>query len=127
MGQIARDQLAPYASYCVAGMAVMDVLHYLRDHVYVSAALGRLSLPEDLRTTPAYLEYQQYRVRRRGRQGQIVERANRRGSQKHRAARAAGALRAIERSARTLSKHSCARVQTSPATPRSICSRKGRA
>ncbi len=60
MGQIARDQLAPYASYGVAGMAVMDVLHYLRDHVYVSAALGRLSLPEDLRTTPAYLEYQQY-------------------------------------------------------------------
>jgi hypothetical protein len=60
MSRIARDQLAPYASYGVAGMAVMDVLHYLRDHVYISAALGRLFLPEDLRKTRAYEEYQQY-------------------------------------------------------------------
>lgn len=60
MGRIARDQLAPYASYGVAGMAIMDVLHYLRDHVYLSAALGRLSLPEDLRKTRAYLEYEQF-------------------------------------------------------------------
>jgi len=60
MSQIARDQLAPYASYGVAGMAVMDVLHYLRDHVYLSAALGRLTLPEDLRNTRAYLDYEQY-------------------------------------------------------------------
>ena len=60
MSRIARDQLAPYASYGVAGMAVMDVLHYLRDHVYLSAALGRLSLPEDLRNTRAYQEYEQY-------------------------------------------------------------------
>lgn len=60
MGRIARDQLAPYVSYGAAGMAVMDVLHYLRDHVYLSAALGRLSLPEDLRKAKAYLEYEQY-------------------------------------------------------------------
>lgn len=60
MGRIARDQLAPYASYGVAGMAVMDVLHYLRDHVYLSAALGRLSLPEEMRKTRAYLEYERY-------------------------------------------------------------------
>jgi uncharacterized membrane protein YgcG len=33
MSRIARDQLAPYTSYGAAGMAVMDVLHYLRDHV----------------------------------------------------------------------------------------------
>lgn len=33
MGRIARDQLAPYVSYASAGMAAMDVLHYLRDHV----------------------------------------------------------------------------------------------
>src|SRR5262245_47316537 len=31
MSRIARDQLAPYVSYASAGMAVMDVLHYLRD------------------------------------------------------------------------------------------------
>jgi hypothetical protein len=60
MSKIAHDQLAPYASYGVAGMAVMDVLHYLRDHVYLSAALGRLTLPEDLRNTRAYLDYEQY-------------------------------------------------------------------
>jgi len=60
MSKIAKDQLAPYASYGVAGMAVMDVLHYLRDHVYLSAALGRLNLPEDLRNTRAYLDYEQY-------------------------------------------------------------------
>src|SRR5688572_8855618 len=60
MGRIARDQLAPYFSYGAAGMAVMDVLHYLRDHVYLSAALGRLSLPEDLRTSKAYLEYERF-------------------------------------------------------------------
>ncbi len=59
MGRIARDQLAPYVSYGAAGMAVMDVLHYLRDHVYLSAALGRLSLPEDMRNA-AYLEYERY-------------------------------------------------------------------
>jgi hypothetical protein len=60
MGRIARDQLAPYVSYGAAGMAVMDVLHYLRDHVYLSAALGRLSLPEDMRKAKAYLEYERY-------------------------------------------------------------------
>lgn len=60
MGRIARDQLAPYVSYGVAGMAVMDVLHYLRDHVYLSAALGRVSLPDDLRNAKAYLEYERY-------------------------------------------------------------------
>lgn len=60
MGRIARDQLAPYVSYGSAGMAVMDVLHYLRDHVYLSAALGRLSLPDDLKTSKAYLEYERY-------------------------------------------------------------------
>ncbi|MEP7246990.1 MAG: TPM domain-containing protein [Gammaproteobacteria bacterium] len=60
MGRIARDQLAPYTSYGAAGMAVMDVLHYLRDHVYLSAALGNLTLSEDFRQKPAYLEYQRF-------------------------------------------------------------------
>lgn len=60
MSRIARDQLAPYASYGTAGMAVMDVLHYLRDHVYLSAAVGDLTIPEDFRKKPAYLEYQRF-------------------------------------------------------------------
>jgi tetratricopeptide (TPR) repeat protein len=60
MSRIARNQLAPYASYGAAGMAVMDVLHYLRDHVYLSAALGNLTLSEDFRKKPEYLEYQRF-------------------------------------------------------------------
>jgi len=60
MGRIARDQLAPYTSYAIAGMAVMDVLHYLRDHVYLSAALGNLALDEEFRRKPAYLEYERF-------------------------------------------------------------------
>ena len=60
MGRIARDQLAPYTSYAIAGMAVMDVLHYLRDQVYVSAALGNLALDEEFQSKPAYLEYERF-------------------------------------------------------------------
>jgi uncharacterized protein len=44
MSRIARDQLAPYVSYSSAGMAAMDVLHYLRDQVYLAAALGNVEL-----------------------------------------------------------------------------------
>ena len=60
MGRIARDQLAPYASYAIAGMAVMDVLHYLRDQVYLSAALGNLQLGEEFRRRQGYLEYERF-------------------------------------------------------------------
>jgi TPM domain len=60
MSRIARGQLAPYASYGVAGMAVMDVVHYLRDHVYVASASGALQLPQELRQKPQYLEYQKF-------------------------------------------------------------------
>jgi tetratricopeptide (TPR) repeat protein len=60
MGRIARDQLAPYVSYGSAGMAVMDVIHYLRDHVYFAVALGELTLNEELKRRPAYAEYQQF-------------------------------------------------------------------
>jgi tetratricopeptide (TPR) repeat protein len=60
MSRLARNQLTPYASYGAAGMAVMDVLHYLRDHVYLSAALGNVTLSEDFRKKPAYLEYQRF-------------------------------------------------------------------
>ncbi|MGH8174311.1 MAG: TPM domain-containing protein, partial [Rhodanobacteraceae bacterium] len=60
MGRLARDQLAPYASHGAAGMAVMDVLHYLRDQVYLSAAMDELKLGDELRRKPAYLEYQNF-------------------------------------------------------------------
>src|SRR6185436_13275567 len=54
MGRIARDQLAPYVSYASAGMAVMDVLHYLRDQVYLSASMGDSRLGEEFRRRPAF-------------------------------------------------------------------------
>jgi hypothetical protein len=60
MSRIAREQLAPYTSYGAAGMAVMDVLHYLRDHVQLSVALGDLELPDDLRATEEYAEYRRF-------------------------------------------------------------------
>jgi uncharacterized protein len=57
MGRIARDQLAPYVSYASAGMAVMDVLHYLRDQVYLSAALGDIQLGDEFRRRGSFAEY----------------------------------------------------------------------
>jgi tetratricopeptide (TPR) repeat protein len=60
MSRVARDQLAPYVSYGSAGMAVMDVMHYLRDYALVAAVRGDLKLPEDLKKTPDYLRYKQY-------------------------------------------------------------------
>ncbi len=60
MGRIARDQLAPYVSHASAGMAAMDVLHYLRDQALLSAALGNIELGEAYRTRPAYADYQRF-------------------------------------------------------------------
>lgn len=60
MSRVARDQLAPYVSYGSAGMAVMDVLHYLRDHALTAAVRGELQLPEKLKQTPDYLLHQQF-------------------------------------------------------------------
>jgi hypothetical protein len=60
MGRIARDQLAPYVSYASAGMAAMDVLHYLRDQVYLSAALGDIQLGEEFRRRAAFANYERF-------------------------------------------------------------------
>jgi hypothetical protein len=60
MSRVARDQLAPYVSYGAAGMAVMDVLHYLRDHALLAAARGDLQISEDRKRLPGYLRYKQY-------------------------------------------------------------------
>lgn len=60
MSRLARDQLAPYTSYGSAGMAVMDVMHYLRDYALTAAVRGDIALPASLKKTPDYLRYQQY-------------------------------------------------------------------
>jgi len=44
----------------VSGMALMDVLHYLRDQAFLDAARGNLELPEKSRQLPEYLRYQQF-------------------------------------------------------------------
>jgi uncharacterized protein len=60
MGRLARDQLAPYASYASAGMAAMDVLHYLRDQVYLAAIAGDIQLGEEFRRRPAFAPYERF-------------------------------------------------------------------
>ena len=60
MGRIARDQLAPYVSYASAGMAVMDVLHHLRDQVYLSAARGNIELGEEYRRRQRFVEINRF-------------------------------------------------------------------
>ena len=60
MGRIARDQLAPYVSYASAGMAVMDVLHHLRDQVYLSAARGNIELGEEFRRHQRFVEINRF-------------------------------------------------------------------
>jgi len=53
--RVARDQLVPYASHRAVGMAVMDVLHFLRNRVLDAVASGGLQLPTALRA-PDQLE-----------------------------------------------------------------------
>ena len=60
MSRIARDQLAPYVSYASAGMAAMDVLHYLRDQVYLAAVLGNIELGAEFRRRAAFAPFQRY-------------------------------------------------------------------
>lgn len=44
VSRLARDQLVPYASHRAAGMAVMDVVHFLRTRALDAAAAGEISL-----------------------------------------------------------------------------------
>jgi hypothetical protein len=50
VSRIARDQLVPYASHRAAGMAVMDVVHYLGELVLDAVASGDLVLASSLRS-----------------------------------------------------------------------------
>lgn len=54
VGRIAQDQVAPYAASEMAGMAVMDALHFLKDFLTQQAALGRLELAPVYRKRPAF-------------------------------------------------------------------------
>jgi tetratricopeptide (TPR) repeat protein len=60
MSRVARDQLAPYVSYGNAGMAVMDVVHYLRDFALLAAVRGDIQLSEAQRQATDYLRYKQF-------------------------------------------------------------------
>jgi tetratricopeptide (TPR) repeat protein len=54
VGRLGQDQLVPYASYGFAGMAVMDVLHFLKDFAYLKAARGELALDASYRERPEF-------------------------------------------------------------------------
>jgi len=49
VNRLAQDQLVPYASYSSSGMAVMDVLHHMKDYAYYKAARGEFELNEVFR------------------------------------------------------------------------------
>ncbi len=51
VSRLARDQLVPYASHRAAGMAVMDVAHFLRNRLLDGVASGELELAGALRGT----------------------------------------------------------------------------
>lgn len=61
LGRLADDQLAPYASYDAAGMAVMDVLHLLKDRAFERAVAGELALVAAFREGAEYQRYARYR------------------------------------------------------------------
>jgi tetratricopeptide (TPR) repeat protein len=56
LSRIARDQLAPYASYGAVAMAIMDTLVLLRDVVVEGVARGALALDPAFRARPAVRE-----------------------------------------------------------------------
>ena len=56
VGRLVREQLTPYASYGVAGMAVLDALHGLKDRGFEAAVQHELQIGEDVRSRREYLE-----------------------------------------------------------------------
>ena len=94
MSRLARDQLAPYVGYGSAGMAVMDVLQYLREQAFLEAARGNLALPEKSRALPEYLELPEISVRWSRRANRTHGPPRRCGPQETRSRRRAIAIRA---------------------------------
>lgn len=61
VGRITTDQLAPYAASDVAaGMAVMDALHYLKNHLYLAAIREELALDAEFRARPEFRRKARY-------------------------------------------------------------------
>jgi tetratricopeptide (TPR) repeat protein len=60
VGRVATGQLAPYAAYQIAGMAVMDVLHVLKDYAYLRAIAGDFALAQQFQRRPEYIEKARY-------------------------------------------------------------------
>jgi tetratricopeptide (TPR) repeat protein len=60
IGLLAHNQLAPYASYNALGMAVMDVLHYLKDHALISALNGEMQLSQKFKNSEGYKTKKQF-------------------------------------------------------------------
>jgi tetratricopeptide (TPR) repeat protein len=60
IARLVRDQLAPYASYSVLGMAVMDVLHLLKDVVWLHAAQGDFEFAKKYQKRAEYEEARRY-------------------------------------------------------------------
>lgn len=60
IGRMASDQLAPYASYSAVGMAVMDVLHLLKDFAYLRAVHGALDLGAEYRESEEYAKHARF-------------------------------------------------------------------
>jgi len=54
VGLIAHDQLAPYASYNVLGMAIMDVLHFMKEQALEQAVVGTFALSEQYQSGKEY-------------------------------------------------------------------------
>ena len=57
-GQIVKQQLVPYASYQVMGMALMDTLKYIQDYIYLAAIQGKIQIDPRFRSTQEYLAKQ---------------------------------------------------------------------
>lgn len=60
IARIAREQLAPYAASGIAGMAVMDALHHLKNLATVAAAREQITLGEQYRSATQVTEYRKF-------------------------------------------------------------------
>lgn len=56
VGRLVREQLTPFASYGVAGMAVLDALHGLKDRGFEAAVRRELEIGDDVRSRREYLD-----------------------------------------------------------------------
>lgn len=60
LARVTTGQLAPYASYSILGMAVMDVLHVLQEIAWLRAADGQLALAAEYKASADYADAERY-------------------------------------------------------------------